>query len=56
MVSLKRYLRGSKFLKKLIKNDFNKSCIITHNVFLRVLIERASIYLKKNGIKYTFHI
>ena len=50
------YLRVQKFVKKLIKNDFNKSCIITHNVFLRVLIGEASIYLKKNGIKYTFHL
>ena len=32
------YLRVQKFLKKLIKNSYNKSCIITHNVFLRVLI------------------
>ena len=32
------YLRVQKFLKKLTKNSYNKSCIITHNVFLRVLI------------------
>ena len=30
--------RLNKFLKKLLSNDFKKSCVITHNVMLRVLM------------------
>ena len=31
-------IRLNKFIKKLLSNDFKKSCVITHNVLLRVLL------------------